>query len=298
MAQLTCFSPAKINLYLHITGKRDDGYHNLDSIFRALDFGDVLHFYADDTPSYSTPCVYLAGAEGITDNNQDNLIVKAASALSRHAQQYNIGRLSDVRIQLTKRIPMGAGLGGGSSNAATTLLALNTLWQLDLSQAHLCAIAATLGADVPFFVFASQHPSARATGIGDVLRPLALPARRYLLLMPDAHISTATLFLHPLLKKDSTPLADDSLNALAKCAFDRLPDDIGNVFMPPVLSQSPDITTAFDYLSHLSTQTNTTARMTGTGSALFLPIDEQIASTTLDTWLAQAPCAAVVTRSL
>ncbi|HBL96395.1 MAG TPA: 4-(cytidine 5'-diphospho)-2-C-methyl-D-erythritol kinase, partial [Psychrobacter sp.] len=164
---VTRLSPAKINLFLHITGKRADGYHNLQTVFRLLDWGDYLHFSlmddvviqtADNKADANTLChqlLVLAGAEAITANIEDNLIFKAARALLAFAIQSNTlpEQLAPITIRLDKHLPMGAGLGGGSSNAATTMLALNELWQLNVTCDALIKIGAKVGADVPIFIF-------------------------------------------------------------------------------------------------------------------------------------------------
>ena len=182
---LTRLSPAKINLFLHITGKRADGYHNLQTVFRLLDWGDYLQFTLTDmidTPNaaqvntsidqqaaaLTQQLISLKGAASITDNVADNLIFKAAKALLAYV--ISIAQLPHslhaISITLDKHLPMGAGLGGGSSNAATTLLALNELWQLNLNQDELLKIATTIGADVPIFIFGQD---AIAMGIGEEL---------------------------------------------------------------------------------------------------------------------------------
>jgi 4-diphosphocytidyl-2-C-methyl-D-erythritol kinase len=156
-AKLSLLSPAKLNLFLHITGRRADGYHQLQTLFQLLDWGDYLHFTPDNS-----------GA-----------------------------------ITLDKQIPAGGGLGGGSSNAATTLLALNHLWGLGKTQQALQALGAGLGADVPVFVGAH---TAWAEGIGEILTPMDLPQRWFLILVPPCHVSTAEIFSHQQLTRNSPPI--------------------------------------------------------------------------------------------
>ncbi|MEX1197716.1 MAG: 4-(cytidine 5'-diphospho)-2-C-methyl-D-erythritol kinase [Pseudohongiellaceae bacterium] len=193
-ATLTLPAPAKINLFLHITGRRNDGYHELQTLFRLLDHGDRLHFTPDDSgqirlssdaPELATP---------------DNLATRAARALkalpgtpSRHG----------VRIRLEKRLPAGAGLGGGSSDAATTLLALNHLWQMGLDTSRLAATGLQLGADVPVFI---HGHSAWATGIGERLEPVELPPSWYLVLTPACPVSTAEVFSHRELTRNGSAI--------------------------------------------------------------------------------------------
>lgn len=141
-----CLAPAKLNLFLHITGRRPDGYHALQSVFQLLDWGDRLHFTLRDDGKVSR----VTDVPGVPE--ESDLVVRAASLLKAHA-----GATLGVDIEIDKRLPMGAGLGGGSSDAATTLLALNRLWRLDLPRTTLQSLAVKLGADVPFFVFGKMR---------------------------------------------------------------------------------------------------------------------------------------------
>jgi len=182
-------APAKLNLFLHITGRRADGYHTLQTLFRLLDHSDTLHF----TPN-SSGQVRLRGPDlGIPE--RDNLVVRAARLL----RSGDLG----VDIALEKRIPAGGGLGGGSSDAATTLLALNHLWGLGLARARLCELGAGLGADVPVFV--AGH-TAWAEGVGELLTPVELPEEWYLVVAPQAPVSTAEIFSHRELTRNTAPI--------------------------------------------------------------------------------------------
>lgn len=293
--QMTVFSPAKLNLFLHITAKRDDGYHDLQSVFRAIDFGDELSFELinPDTITDDTPLVTLTGADTLTDDIDDNLIVKAVQTLA--AQCPN--QAKPIAIHLDKKIPTGAGLGGGSSNCAATLLAVNTLWALDLDCDTLVNIGASLGADVPFFIFSQMKQcDALAMGIGDKLTPLHLPAARYLLLLPHAHLATAHYFSHPKLQKNC-PLLDRIDERYAEYGMVQTAD-FTNVFEPIALSDSAEVAAAMSYLRTLGTQTGTTARMSGTGSTVFLPIGDEIDDATLTAWQLSLPCPSVVAVSL
>lgn len=274
-------SPAKLNLFLHITGKRADGYHNLQTVFCRLNLSDTLTFSPNLDPS--APIVSLTGGEWLTDNVADNLIHKAVHTLARHAQQIN-HPIFPVNIHLDKRLPTGAGLGGGSSNAGTTLLALNRLWQLRLSTAELIGIAQTLGADVPFFVL--DTPYAIAEGIGERLTPIDLPAQQFLLLCPEVHSPTAKLFSRPELKKDSPVLSHATLIDNQSHYLTTLQPPFYNAFEAIAL-QTPAIKTAYDYLASLPT--HATPRLTGTGSAVFLPIAPDIDKETLVHWQNNAP---------
>ncbi len=183
---LSLLSPAKLNLFLHITGRRDDGYHQLQTLFQLLDWGDQLHFEPNNSGT-----ITLNGCD-LDIPLEENLIFRAAQLL----QHDTLG----AQITLDKKIPAGGGLGGGSSNAATTLLALNHLWGLGIAQEQLQALGAKLGADVPVFVGA--HTS-WAEGIGDILTPIDLPERWFLILVPKCHVSTAEIFSHQQLTRNS-----------------------------------------------------------------------------------------------
>jgi len=334
---LSQFSPAKINLFLHITGKREDGYHNLQTVFRLLDWGDTLHFWRQDNQQISlisaaaadtladtattTPpkldvvaskLVELTGADSITQNPADNLIIKAAQALLDYLLQTSLPTnasllpqtLPQITVQIDKIIPMGAGLGGGSSNAATTLMALNELWQLKLSQPILLEIAAKIGADVPIFIF---NQDAIAEGIGEQLTPINLPKQRYLMLLPQAHVNTAQLFGHPALRRDCPELTLAQIAAESLDYLWALTPPYHNVFESVVCQLAPPVKDALTYLQTLAVQLsqpnsitgqqNIKARMTGSGSTVFLPLPQTI-STDLALWIKEAPCSAVVVDSL
>lgn len=315
-AEITRFSPAKINLFLHITGRRADGYHNLQTVFRLLDWGDYLHFLPTERITLSTlsftttnalqqadelcmQLVTLTGASTITSHLADNLIIKAAQALLASAISLKTlpAQLQKVSISLDKRLPMGAGLGGGSSNAATTLLVLNELWQLAFSNAQLRAIGATLGADVPIFIFGQD---AIAMGIGEQLTPIDLPDQQYLLLTPNAHINTAQLFAHPELRRDMNTLPVNHIQDQYEHFTQALSAPYCNVFTPIVKNLAPAVAEALQYLQRLEPQAIAVARMTGSGSAVFLPLDATLATNKkqLADWVANAPCPAHIVNNL
>ncbi|WP_320820494.1 4-(cytidine 5'-diphospho)-2-C-methyl-D-erythritol kinase [Thalassolituus sp.] len=183
-------APAKLNLMLHITGRRADGYHNLQTLFQFLDYGDGLRFrIRNDSELTLSPAI-----EGV--EFEDNLIIRAARHLQKLAK-YDVG----ADIQLDKVLPMGGGLGGGSSDAATTLLALNNLWALNLSLEELAAIGLGLGADVPVFIMGQ---AAFAEGVGEVLTPTPeLAEPWYLVVCPQVHVNTAKIFSHNSLTRDT-----------------------------------------------------------------------------------------------
>ena len=308
---VTRLSPAKINLFLHITGKCADGYHDLQTVFRLLDWGDYLHFSlmddvviqtADNKADADTLChqlLVLAGAETITTNIEDNLIFKAARALLAFAIQSNTlpEQLAPITIRLDKHLPMGAGLGGGSSNAATTMLVLNELWQLNVTRNALIKIGAKVGADVPIFIFGQD---AIAMGIGEKLTAINLPDQQYLVLTPEAHVNTAKLFAHPKLQRDIAPLSIDTIKNQSNDYVQNLNTPYHNVFTPVVASLAPAVAEALDYLKGLESQALGIARMTGSGSAVFLPLDASIANdkNLLAKWVEEAPCPAYLVDNL
>ena len=308
---ITRLSPAKLNLFLHITGKRADGYHNLQTVFRLLDWGDYLHFSVSNNVVISTidselsanqlchQLLVLDGAEAITTNIEDNLIFSAARALLASAIQSNIlpEQLAKVHVTLDKHLPMGAGLGGGSSNAATTMLVLNDIWQLNFTCDELIKIGATVGADVPIFIFGQD---AIAMGIGEELTTIELPDQQYLILMPNAHVNTAKLFAHPKLQRDIAPLSIQTIQSQSNYYVQDLLTPYHNVFTPVVTSLAPAVADALSYLQGLEAQALSTARMTGSGSAVFLPLDRSTASDKklLAKWVTEAPCTAYIVGNL
>ncbi|MGP9688637.1 4-(cytidine 5'-diphospho)-2-C-methyl-D-erythritol kinase [Psychrobacter sp. AOP22-C1-C5] len=306
---ITRLSPAKINLFLHITGKRADGYHDLQTVFRLLNWGDYLHFSVADntvdttnTSDVETLCgclIALAGAETITTNIHDNLIFKAARALLVAALELSKlpESLSQVHITLDKHLPMGAGLGGGSSNAATTMFVLNEIWQLNFTRDKLMSIGARIGADVPIFIFGQD---AIGMGIGEQLTAIDLSDQQYLVLTPDAHINTAELFAHPILQRDIASLSIETIQSQSNHYIQTSLAPYQNVFTPVVTSLASAVKEALSYLQGLEAQALGTARMTGSGSAVFLPLDASVANdeTLLAKWVKDAPCAGYVVESL
>ncbi len=232
-------APAKVNLFLHIVGRRSDGYHLLESAMALVAFGDTLTLTKRDDGQI----VMRAPTPGVAV--ESDLCVRAARAL----QAYSQCRFG-VEIEIEKRIPMGAGLGGGSSDAATVLLALNQLWQLKLNRATLMEIGLALGADVPFFIFGR---AAIARGIGEKLSSVSLPAAQILLAMPDVHVPTPSIFAQTSLKRDCVCLDRHAL-ALS---------DGENVLQPVAEALHPQI-------AALRQRLGPRARMSGSGAAIFL----------------------------
>ena len=308
---ITRLSPAKINLFLHITGKRADGYHDLQTVFRLLDWGDYLHFSLVEDAVFSTidksldadklchQLLTLSGADTITSSINDNLIFKAARALLAFVIQADRipKQLSSVQITLDKHLPMGAGLGGGSSNAATTLMTLNEIWQLNFTQSELIKIGASIGADVPIFIFGQD---AIAMGIGEELTAINLAEQQYLVLTPNAHVNTAKLFAHPQLQRDITVLSIETIQNQTNDYVQYLNTPYQNVFTPVVTSLAPAVDEALRYLRRLQSQALGTARMTGSGSAVFLPLDTSVTTdkAMLSKWIADAPCAGYMVGNL
>ena len=237
---LTLPAVAKLNLFLHITGRRPDGYHNLQTLFQLLDVGDELHF----TPRHDNTLTLQCNDPAL--QGPDNLIMKAGLLLQQHP-----GCQLGCDIVLDKKLPMGGGLGGGSSDAATTLLALNVLWQLKLSNEQLAALALQLGADVPLFV---RGYSAFAEGVGEKLVPITLPEKIYLVVTPPCHISTAEVFQHPDLIRNSRVLSLDTL----------FNSPWRNDCQPLVEQLQPIVAITLQWLVEYAP-----CRMTGTGASVF-----------------------------
>jgi len=243
---LTLSAPAKLNLFLHITGRRPDGYHQLQTLFQLLDYGDELTFTVGQQGGVTLTCNQPELV------NDDNLVIRAAASLAAFS-----GQTFNVHIHLDKRLPLGGGIGGGSSDAATTLLALNHLYQLRVAEADLLILAARLGADVPVFV-AGQ--TAWAEGIGERLTPMPLPERWYLVVFAHEHVATPLLFAHPELTRDTPASTIDA--ALAESGH--------NDFEPLVRTLYPSIDKAFQ-----ACQPYGHAKLTGTGACLFLSLTDK-----------------------
>jgi 4-diphosphocytidyl-2-C-methyl-D-erythritol kinase len=236
-------APAKLNLFLHITGRRADGYHELQTVFRLLDWGDTLHLRVRDDGRVVRHGDSVAGVEEV-----DDLAVRAAKLLQGEA---NVRQGADIRIE--KRIPAGGGFGGGSSDAATVLVALDVLWGTGLGLDRLAALGARLGADVPVFV---RGENAWAEGVGERLAPLALPPAWYLLVDPGVHAPTASLFQAPDLTRNAAPA---TISDFASGTV------LGNAFEPVLRRREPAVEAAFAALAHVGTP-----RLTGSGSGCFV----------------------------
>lgn len=233
-------APAKLNLFLHVVGRRPDGYHLLQTVFRFVDFGDSLSFAVRDDGVIRR----VNPLPGL-DPEQD-LCVRAARLL-----QQETGCRQGVDITLEKRLPMGGGLGGGSSDAATTLLALNRLWNLNLGRQALQEMGLRLGADVPVFVFGQ---SAFAEGVGEELQPVALPPAWYVVLVPPVSVPTAEIFASRELTRDTKPIK--MLDFSTGCGH--------NDLEPVVCGKYPQVAECLAWLKAFGD-----ARMTGSGACVF-----------------------------
>lgn len=244
-------APAKLNLMLHITGRRDDGYHLLQTLFQFIDFGDELSFEVTD----SKEIIALFEVDGVPA--EQNLIIRAARTLQHHT-----GCTMGVKVDLIKRLPMGGGLGGGSSDAATTLVALNHLWELHLDVDELATIGLHLGADLPVFV---RGHSAWAEGVGEQLQPVSLPEPWFVVINPQIEVATGDIFSSKELTRDCPPITIRDL--ISDGAFI---SDFGNVCQAVVEARYPEIAEAINWLKQFGE-----ARLTGTGACLFAPFESQ-----------------------
>ncbi len=250
-------APAKLNLFLHITGRRDDGYHNLQTAFQLLDYGDTLAIGVGTEVSDKPGHIELLGDLQHLQQ-EENLIYRAASLLQARAACHQ-----SASIELTKRLPMGGGLGGGSSNAATTLVALNHLWQCGFGTDQLAAMGRELGADVPVFV---RGLSAWGQGIGDELAPLTLAQNWFVVLQPGVHVETAKLFSNPQLTRNSTPIT---------IAGFRAGEITSNVFEPLVCELWPEVRQARQALDACRPAEAKPARLTGSGACVFAELGSE-----------------------
>lgn len=238
--RLTLPAPAKLNLMLHILGRRADGYHELQTLFQFLDYGDELSFAMRDDGEIRLQ----TDIPGVPHDS--NLIVKAARALQKQSDCAH-----GIDIWLEKRLPMGGGIGGGSSDAATTLLGLNHLWKLGWGEDRLAALGLTLGADVPVFV---RGHAAFAEGVGEILTPVDPEEPWYLVLVPQVSVSTAEIFSDPLLTRDTPPIKVRPV----------LEGNSRNDCQPVVERRYPAVRNALKLLGNFAE-----AKLTGTGSCVF-----------------------------
>ena len=243
---LSCPAPAKLNLFLHVVGRRPDGYHLLQTLFRFVDLHDTLHFtLREDGAVHRTNAI-----EGVPEER--DLCVCAA-----RLRQSETGCDSGVDIAVEKRIPLGGGLGGGSSDAATTLIALNRLWSLGLSRERLMQLGLRLGADVPLFVFGEN---AFAEGVGEVLQACPLPEAWYVVLFPPVQVPTAQIFGHPELTRDTVSITMRALLERQLLGSWQLRNDLQSV----VCGLYPEVARYMAWLNNFGR-----AMMTGSGACVF-----------------------------
>ena len=242
-------APAKLNLFLHVTGRRDDGYHLLQTVFQFLDYGDGLEFEV-------RPDGKILRSEGPVDVPEaEDLSLKAARLLQEHS-----GTRLGAGIKLRKNLPLGGGLGGGSSDAATTLVALNRLWGTGLATSALMALGLQLGADVPVFV---GGEAAWGEGIGEKLTPVALPEPWYLVVVPACRVATREIFQAPELTRNSAPITIARVRA----------GEYRNDLEPVVRKRHPEVAQALDWLGERAS-----ARLTGSGACVYAAFEEESAA--------------------
>ena len=260
-------SPAKLNLFLHITGRRENGYHELQTIFQIIDLYDWMTF----TPTLDGQ-IEIDGLSEVRP--EENLIYRAAQILKPHAKKF-----CGLHIKIEKNIPMGAGLGGGSSNAATTLIVLNELWKCGLNQEQLANYGVKLGADVPIFIYGKN---AWAEGVGEYLSFIDLDQKQFIILKPDCFISTQLLFSQKTLTRDS--------KTTKFCAYQLEPSNFGNNFEPLARQLYPEVEEAMQYLDQFGQ-----AKLTGTGACVFIEVTNEM---NIDEILKHSPCKSYLVNSL
>ena len=262
--ELRC--PAKLNLFLHIVGRRDDGYHLLQSVFQLIDWCDVLtlRHIPENAVRRIDPIPGVPPAE--------DLVVRAAQLLRDFCKTE-----SGVEISLKKNIPMGAGLGGGSSDAASTLIGLNALWDLDLSIATLCQLGLKLGADVPFFIFGQN---AFVEGVGEKLQAISLETQDFVVIYPNKGIATAQIFQDPQLTRDHAPITIDRFLA-SPSSYQ------SNDCQAVAVQKCPEVKQALDWI--YKAVPNSAPCMSGSGSSVFAALDPKTDIANLENLLQNLP---------
>ena len=259
--QITVSAPAKINRFLHIIGQRADGYHLLQTAFQLINLADVITL----SPSTNREIIRTNGPANIPP--ETDLVVRAAKLLQKSTQT-NLG----CTIQLEKNIPMGAGLGGGSSDAASVLWGLNELWGTQLTRTNLMEMGLQLGADVPFFLFGQN---AFAEGVGEVLTPINLPTTEFLLIYPGINIPTIDVFKSPNLTRNHPPVT--MLDFIGSAHIDQLgSNDCESV----VVQKYTEVAEAISWLKQRAPQSN--PRMSGSGSSVFATVEANLAKELLN----------------
>ena len=263
---LSLRSPAKLNLFLHIVGRRADGYHLLQSVFQLIDWCDTIHLksIAENEVRRINPI------PGVPP--EQDLVVRAAKLLKDFCKIE-----AGVEIHLHKEIPMGAGMGGGSSDAATTLIGLNALWNLNLSKEMLCTLGLQLGADVPFFIFGQN---ALVEGIGEKIQEISLQTPDFLVIFPNQGISTASIFLDPELTRDHAQITIDGFLA-SPLSYQ------SNDCQAVAMRICPEVKQALDWITQAVPGSQ--PRMSGSGSSVFAVLDPKTDTAKLENLLQNLP---------
>jgi len=255
----TFLAPAKINLFLHIVGIRDDGYHLLQSVFRLIDQYDYIHLKVTADKAIKRINQLTSPLQHIPDHQ--DLCIRAAMLLQQHTY-----RQQGVEIAVDKHIAMGAGLGGGSSDAATVLLALNKLWNVNLSRVELSQLGLKLGADVPFFIHGNN---AWAEGIGEQLQTITLKDAYYVILNPKVHVSTAQIFANKRLTKNSIPKTMSGFSGVSNSSTGNISLEFINDLEKVVCSEYAEVLSCINWLKQFGD-----ARMSGSGASVFLEVQD------------------------
>ncbi|MFO1266139.1 MAG: 4-(cytidine 5'-diphospho)-2-C-methyl-D-erythritol kinase [Rubrivivax sp.] len=259
-------APAKLNLFLHVVGRRADGYHLLESLFVLIDWADRLHFERREDGRLQRHDLHSAASlpAAAAALPAEDLCIRAARALAQAS-----GTTLGADIHLDKRLPAGAGMGGGSSDAATTLLALNRLWGLGWPRERLASVGLALGADVPFFV---RGENALVEGIGEVITPAAVPPRPYAVVKPAASLGTAEVFGHPALVRDTARLGEPARAAILAGSFEGFEGFGRNDLQPVAEDRCSEVAQAAGWLARRFGA----SRMTGSGSAVFSTLSSEV----------------------
>lgn len=255
-----CPAPAKLNLFLHVNGRRADGYHLLQTVFQLVDHGDTLHFTLRD----DTALRRVTAIEGVPE--EGDLIIRAARLLQAEVLRRSDALPRGVDIAIDKILPMGGGLGGGSSDAATTLMALNHLWDAGLTKEELMALGLPLGADIPFFIFGE---TAFAEGVGEALRPVKAPDCWYVVIEPGVAVPTAAIFCAESLTRDTLPVIITDFSSYHENRSD-LKGYGRNDLQQVATSLFPPVAEAIQWLG-----AHGDARMTGSGACVFCAVADQ-----------------------
>jgi 4-diphosphocytidyl-2-C-methyl-D-erythritol kinase len=255
-----CPAPAKLNLFLHVTGRRPDGYHLLQTVFQLIDRSDTLHYTLRD----DTELRRVTNVPGVPE--QQDLIIRAARLLQAEVQRRSGSLPRGVDIEIEKILPMGGGLGGGSSDAATTLMALNHLWRAGLSREELMALGLPLGADIPFFIYGQ---TAFAEGVGEALQPVAAPDCWYVVIEPGVAVPTAAIFSSERLTRNTSPVIITDFSSHLENRTDL--KGYGKNDLQQVAAQLfPPVAEAIEWLGAYGD-----ARMTGSGACVFCAVATQ-----------------------